>query len=93
MYSSLAFWGISGAELTQVAQFSVDEEQCLTIVSCLILNRNSIAQYMGFTAVTTAHVSMLALLIALLLFILIEYFFLLRKVQQRGNFEKVNHDR
>ena len=76
-----------------MAQFSVDEEQCLTIVSCLILNRNSIAQYMGFTTVTTAHVSMLALLIALLLFILIEYFFLLRKVQQRGNFEKVNHDR
>lgn len=90
MYSSLAFWGISGAELTQVAQYSIDEEQCLTAISCLILNRNSIAQYMGFTTVTTAHVSMLALLIALLLLLLIEYLYLLRKVRQRGNFERVN---
>jgi len=89
MYFSLSFWGISGAELTQLEHISIGEEQCLTMISCIVLNRNWIAQATGFTLVTTAHISMVALFVAAILLVLIEYCFLLRKVQQRGNFEKV----
>lgn len=89
MYLSLSFWAISGAELTHIANVPIGEGQCLTIISCIMLNQSTFAQYLGFTAVTTAQLSMLALFIGLLLLVLIEYCFLLQKVQQRGNFEKV----
>ena len=89
MYLSIGFWGISGAELTQLMYVSISEEQCLTLISCIMLNRNFIASFTGFAAVTSPTLSMAALFIGSILLVFIEYCLLLRKVQQRGNFEKV----
>mmetsp|Transcript_11945 Transcript_11945/g.25865 ORF Transcript_11945/g.25865 Transcript_11945/m.25865 type:complete len:558 (+) Transcript_11945:1593-3266(+) len=89
MYMSLGFWGISGAELSQLEHVDIGEEPCLTFVTCIVFDRNFIAQATGFAAVTTAHQSMVSLFLATVLLILIEYCFLLRKVSQRGNYKRV----
>ena len=89
MHLSFNFWSLSGVMLSQLQHFVVGNQSCLTLASCLAYNPNLIAQFSGYTTVTTAQNSMVALIIAIILLLLSEYFFLLKRVSQRGNYKQV----
>ena len=89
MYMSLSFWGISGALLSQLEHVNIGNNQCLTLISCIAYNRNVMAYLSGYTMLTTAQKSMAALLVATILFVLVEYCLLLKKVSRRGNYKQV----
>lgn len=89
MYMSLSFWGISGAQLSQLEHVDIGEDQCLTLVSCILYDRNIFAQMTGYTYVTTAYQSIVVLSIIAILLILVEYYCIFQKVSQRTNYEVV----
>lgn len=89
MYMSLSFWGISGAELSQLEHIDIGNDQCLTFISCIAYNRNVIANLSGYTMLTTAQKSMTALFVASILLVVVEYCFLMKKVSRRGNYKQV----
>lgn len=88
MYLSFNFWSLSGVVLSQLQHFVVGN-QSLTLASRLAYDPNLLAQLSGYTTVTTAQKSMVALILAIILLLLPEYLFLMKRVSQRGNYKQV----
>lgn len=89
MFMSLSFWGLTGTALSQLEYVNIGEEQCLSFASCIMYDRNFLAHFTGYVSVTTEYQSMLALCIIALVLVFLEYYFISRKVSQRGNYETV----
>ena len=91
IYLSISFWGLSGATLSILEHADTGEDQCSDFVTCIIFNRNFVAWFVGYGSVTTLYKSLISLCLATILLVLVEYYFLHRKISPCINHKMIKN--